>query len=81
VKCEACGLQSGWAEYVCVRLTNGSLNLCRQCLDEFNGKNPMLAEVVDRLRRLHLVYCEFCYAGVHPDCQLAALLAKFPEVK
>lgn len=42
-KCEACGSLGG--EYVRVRTTNGGLNLCRQCLDEINAKNPELKEV------------------------------------
>lgn len=42
-RCEACGLPSQIAEYIHVRVTNGGLFLCRQCLDEVNGKSPLLA--------------------------------------
>jgi hypothetical protein len=43
-KCEACGIV-GAREYIFVRVTNGVLNLCRQCLDEFNAKNPELTRL------------------------------------
>lgn len=38
--CEVCGLISMTAEYIKVHTTNGSLRLCRQCLDDINRKNP-----------------------------------------
>lgn len=54
-KCEACGLVVGIAEYVFVRTTNGSLDLCQQCRDDINRKNPAtptrekITAAVDRL--------------------------------
>lgn len=41
-KCEACGVNCG-EKHIYVRLMNGGLRLCPQCLAEFNGKNPELA--------------------------------------
>lgn len=41
-KCEACWHISSTAEYIHVRTINGGLQLCRQCLDCINRKNPEL---------------------------------------
>lgn len=38
--CEGCGTIAACTQ---IRLTNGGLRLCRQCLDEFNAKSPALA--------------------------------------
>lgn len=51
-KCEGCGLISATREYVSINLTNGGLTLCRQCLDEFNAKNPELPVLRSEIARL-----------------------------
>lgn len=40
-KCEACG-DIGGDKYTHVHTTNGGLELCKQCLDDINRKNPEL---------------------------------------
>lgn len=40
--CEGCGMLGEKVEYMDVRVTNGVLHLCRQCLDDVNRKNPEL---------------------------------------
>jgi orotate phosphoribosyltransferase len=41
-KCEGCGLQSESTPTKHIRLTNGSLKLCPQCLGDMNRKAPKL---------------------------------------
>lgn len=40
-KCEGCGVPN-IGKHTLVRLLNGGLTLCPNCLAEFNGKNPQL---------------------------------------
>ena len=42
LKCEGCDMVGNPVVEVC--LTNGALNLCKQCLNDFNAKNPQLIE-------------------------------------
>jgi ribosome-binding protein aMBF1 (putative translation factor) len=42
-KCEGCGARDG--NFKKINVTNGVLNLCRQCLDDVNRKNPELIEI------------------------------------
>lgn len=70
-KCEGCGTSR--VAYTFIRLTNGGLMLCSQCLAEFNGKNPELAAVRSENEKLRAALKPFAeYARVldenkHPD--------------
>lgn len=55
MKCEACGFTGAGFSPIRVRTTNGGLDLCRQCLDDINRKNPAF-EVMTR-RRSWMVVC------------------------
>jgi hypothetical protein len=50
-KCEGCGIPYAHT-HVKVILTNGALTLCRQCLDEFNGKSPLLIQAKAEIEQL-----------------------------
>jgi DNA-directed RNA polymerase subunit M/transcription elongation factor TFIIS len=51
-KCEGCGTRGDNVTYIKVRVTNGSLMLCQQCLDDVNRKNPELTALRERLAGL-----------------------------
>lgn len=51
--CEGCGTIGAQCGYVTVRLVNGGLHLCNNCLAEFNGKNPELAILRQQLKTPH----------------------------
>lgn len=46
ITCDACGLFSKNTKIVQVHTTNGHLQLCLQCLADFNCKNPVLAGII-----------------------------------
>jgi protein-arginine kinase activator protein McsA len=50
--CEACGVQGVNVQTTHIRTTNGSLYLCKLCLDDINRKNPEIAELKKRIAEL-----------------------------
>ncbi len=52
MRCEGCGALGENVKYIDVRVTNGVLHLCQQCLDDVNRKNPKLIEAVELLAEL-----------------------------